>query len=134
MKDDVLYALYEELGYYEESQTSLKLEGQEGAMRIKQILSDLRASDVTEIAGEAVVRFEDYKECIIKEKDAVRELTGFTKSDVLKYYLADGSWIAIRPSGTEPKCKFYYCVKGTSLADAHEKTLAYQKAMAEMTK
>ena len=131
---DVLYALYEELGYYEESQTSLKLEGQEGAMRIKQILSDLRASDVTEIAGEAVVRFEDYKECIIKEKDAVRELTGFTKSDVLKYYLADGSWIAIRPSGTEPKCKFYYCVKGTSLADAHEKTLAYQKAMAEMTK
>ncbi len=131
---DVLYALYEELGYYEESQTSLKLEGQEGAMRIKQILSDLRASDVTEIAGEAVVRFEDYKECIIKEKDAVRELTGFTKSDVLKYYLADGSWIAIRPSGTEPKCKFYYCVKGTSLADAHEKTLAYQNAMAEMTK
>lgn len=131
---DVLYALYEELGYYEESQTSLKLEGQEGAMRIKQILSDLRASDVTEIAGEVVVRFEDYKECIIKEKDAVRELTGFTKSDVLKYYLADGSWIAIRPSGTEPKCKFYYCVKGTSLADAHEKTLAYQKAMAEMTK
>lgn len=131
---DVLYALYEELGYYEESQTSLKLEGQEGAMRIKQILSDLRASDVTEIAGEAVVRFEDYKECIIKEKDAVRELTGFTKSDVLKYYLADGSWIAIRPSGTEPKCKFYYCVKCTSLADAHEKTLAYQKAMAEMTK
>lgn len=131
---DVLYALYEELGYYEESQTSLKLEGQEGAMRIKQILSDLRASDVTEIAGESVVRFEDYKECIIKEKDAVRELTGFTKSDVLKYYLADGSWIAIRPSGTEPKCKFYYCVKGTSLADAHEKTLAYQKAMAEMTK
>ena len=131
---DVLYALYEELGYYEESQTSLKLEGQEGTMRIKQILSDLRASDVTEIAGEAVVRFEDYKECIIKEKDAVRELTGFTKSDVLKYYLADGSWIAIRPSGTEPKCKFYYCVKGTSLADAHEKTLAYQKAMAEMTK
>lgn len=131
---DVLYALYEELGYYEESQTSLKLEGQEGAMRIKQILSDLRASDVTEIAGEAVVRFEDYKECIIKEKDAVCELTGFTKSDVLKYYLADGSWIAIRPSGTEPKCKFYYCVKGTSLADAHEKTLAYQKAMAEMTK
>ncbi|MFR9118513.1 MAG: phospho-sugar mutase, partial [Merdibacter sp.] len=131
---DVLYALYEELGYYEESQTSLKLEGQEGAMRIKQILSDLRASDVTEIADEAVVRFEDYKECIIKEKDAVRELTGFTKSDVLKYYLADGSWIAIRPSGTEPKCKFYYCVKGTSLADAHEKTLAYQKAMAEMTK
>ena len=131
---DVLYGLYDELGYYEESQTSLTLAGQEGAMRIKQILSDLRNSDVTEINGMEVVRFEDYKECVIKENGTVSELSGFTKSDVLKYYLADGSWIAIRPSGTEPKCKFYFCIKGTSLQDAHEKTVAYQKAIAEMTK
>ena len=75
---------------------------------------------------------EDYKECIIKENGIASTLTGFTKSDVLKYYLEDGSWIAIRPSGTEPKCKFYYCVKGSSLENAHEKTLAYQKAMADM--
>lgn len=128
---DVLYALYDELGYYEESQTSLKLEGQEGALRIQAILSELRASEVKEIAKQAVVRFEDYKECIIKERGTIRTLSGFTKSDVLKYYLEDGSWIAIRPSGTEPKCKFYYCVKGASLGDAHEKTLAYQKAMSE---
>ena len=131
---DVLYGLYDELGYYEESQTSLTLAVQEGAMRIKQILSDLRNSDVTEINGMKVVRFEDYKECVIKENGTVSELSGFTKSDVLKYYLADGSWIAIRPSGTEPKCKFYFCIKGTSLQDAHEKTVAYQKAIAEMTK
>ena len=131
---DVLYGLYDELGYYEESQTSLTLAGQEGAMRIKQILSDLRNSDVTEINGMKVVRFEDYKECVIKENGTDSELSGFTKSDVLKYYLADGSWIAIRPSGTEPKCKFYFCIKGTSLQDAHEKTVAYQKAIAEMTK
>lgn len=130
----VLYGLYDELGYYEESQTSLTLAGQEGAMRIKQILSDLRNSDVTEINGMKVVRFEDYKECVIKENGTVSELSGFTKSDVLKYYLADGSWIAIRPSGTEPKCKFYFCIKGNSLQDAHEKTVAYQKAIAEMTK
>lgn len=129
---DVLYGLYGELGYYEESQTSLKLDGQEGAMRIKEILSNLRNSEVKEIAGENVIRFEDYKECIIKENGVASTLTGFTKSDVLKYYLEDGSWIAIRPSGTEPKCKFYYCVKGSSLENAHEKTLAYQKAMADM--
>ena len=61
----------------------------------------------------------------------VTELTGFTKSDVLKYYLEDGSWIAVRPSGTEPKCKFYYCIKGNSKEDAHEKTVAYQQAMKE---
>ena len=65
--------------------------------------------------------------------DLVSELKGFTKSDVLKYYLEDGSWIAIRPSGTEPKCKFYFCIKGDSLENAHEKTVSYQKAIAEMT-
>ena len=52
---------------------------------------------------------------------------------MLKYYLEDGSWIAIRPSGTEPKCKFYFCIKGDSLENAHEKTVSYQKAIAEMT-
>ena len=80
-----------------------------------------------------VVRFEDYNEAVIKENGETKPLEGFTKSDVLKYYLEDGSWIAVRPSGTEPKCKFYYCVKGTDHADAKEKTAVFQKAMAELT-
>ncbi len=130
---DVLDDLYAKHGTYEETQVALSLEGEAGANRIKQILSDLRKDGLTEIAGEPVVRFEDYKESIIKENDKTEELKGFVKSDVLKYYLADGSWIAVRPSGTEPKCKFYYCVKGTDKEDAHKKTLAYQKAMAEIT-
>ena len=129
---DVLYDLYAELGYYEESQTSLKLEGQAGAERIQEILATLRKSEVKEINATKVTRFEDYKECRILENGVESELCGFTKSDVLKYYLEDGSWIAIRPSGTEPKCKFYYCIKGTSLQDAHEKTLAYQDAMKKL--
>lgn len=129
---DVLHDLYAELGYYEESQTSLKLEGEAGAKRIQEILTNLRTSNVDEIDGVRVVRFEDYKECRIVENGKESELTGFTKSDVLKYYLEDGSWIAIRPSGTEPKCKFYYCICGTSLEDAHTKTVAYQKAMDKM--
>ena len=79
-----------------------------------------------------MVRSEDYKECVIKEGDTVTELTGFTKSDVLKYYLEDGSWIAVRPSGTEPKCKFYYCIKGASKEDAHNKTVHFQKAMDDL--
>lgn len=129
---DVLYDLYAELGYYEESQTSLKLEGQAGAQRIQEILATLRKTNVEAINKVKVTRFEDYKECKIIENGKEEELTGFTKSDVLKYYLEDGSWIAIRPSGTEPKCKFYYCVKGSSLQDAHDKTLAYQQAMKDM--
>ena len=113
---DVLYGLYEELGYYEESQTSLTLKGQEGAERIKAILTDLRNSDLSQINGTKVVKMEDYKEAVIKENGAVKALCGFTSSDVLKYYLEDGSWIAIRPSGTEPKCKFYYCIKGSAVS------------------
>ena len=131
---DVLYDLYAELGFYEESQTSLKLEGQAGAQRIQEILATLRKTSVETINDVKVIRFEDYKESKIIENGKEEELCGFTKSDVLKYYLEDGSWIAIRPSGTEPKCKFYYCIKGTSLDNAHEKTLAFQNAMAEMIK
>lgn len=131
---DVLYGLYEELGYYEESQKSLTLAGKEGAEKIQSILSGLRNTQLEAIADLAVIRFEDYKEAVVIENGKKAKLTGFTSSDVLKYYLEDGSWIAIRPSGTEPKCKFYYCVKGTSLEDAHKKTLQLQAAMDEMIK
>ncbi|WP_296242624.1 phospho-sugar mutase [uncultured Faecalicoccus sp.] len=130
---DVLDSLYERHGTYEESQVALTLSGEAGANRIKEILADLRKDAPAQINGVKVVRSEDYKECTIKEGDTVTELTGFTKSDVLKYYLEDGSWIAVRPSGTEPKCKFYYCIKGSSKEDAHEKTVAYQQAMKELT-
>ena len=131
---DVLYDLYAELGYYEESQKSLTLAGQEGAQRIQEILATLRKTQLQDLGGSAVVRFEDYKECRVVENGKEFELTGFTKSDVLKYYLADGSWIAIRPSGTEPKCKFYYCIKGSSLEDAHANTLSYQQAIDDLIK
>ena len=130
---DVLDGLYERHGTYEESQVALTLSGEAGANRIKEILANLRKDAPSQINGVKVVRSEDYKECTIKEGDTVTQLTGFTKSDVLKYYLEDGSWIAVRPSGTEPKCKFYYCIKGNSKEDAHEKTVAYQQAMKELT-
>ena len=130
---DVLDELYERNGTYEESQVALTLSGMEGAARIKEILSDLRNDAPAEIGGSKVVRIEDYKESVIKENGKTEELKGFVKSDVLKYYLEDGSWIAVRPSGTEPKCKFYYCIKGDSKPEAHDKTLKYQAAMKEIT-
>lgn len=130
---DVLNDLYAKHGTYEETQVAISLEGEAGANRIKEILADLRKDNPSEIAGTPVVKFEDYKEEVIKENGETKKLEGFVKSDVLKYYLADGSWIAVRPSGTEPKCKFYFCVKGTDKKNAEEKTAAYQKAMAELT-
>ena len=129
---DVLDSLYDRHGTYEESQVALSLAGEAGAKRIKEILATLRKDAPTQIGGTKVVRSEDYKECTIKEGNTVTELTGFTKSDVLKYYLEDGSWIAVRPSGTEPKCKFYYCIKGASKEDAHNKTVHFQKAMDDL--
>ena len=128
---DVLNGLYAELGTYQESQTSLSLAGQEGAMRIKQIMATLREHTPKEIAKTAVVAYEDYKTLKRVENGQETDLNGFTNSDVLKFYLKDGSWVAVRPSGTEPKCKFYYCVKGNSIQEAKEKTEAYQKAMSD---
>ncbi len=130
---DVLEDLYAKHGTYEESQVAVELEGEAGAKRIQKILTDLREDELKEIAGVPVVRFEDFDEAIIKENGETKPLEGFVKSDVLKYFLEDGSWIAVRPSGTEPKCKFYYCVRGTDHADAKEKTAIYQKAMSEIT-
>lgn len=129
---DVLNGLYAELGYYKESQTSLTLKGQEGALRIKEILDTLRKDKPAQIGGTAVVAIEDYQEATREENGVIAALEGFSRSNVLKYYLDDGSWIAIRPSGTEPKCKFYYCIKGVSAQDAEAKTEIMQKAIADL--
>lgn len=130
---DVLEELYQRHGTYEESQVALTLSGEEGAKRIQKILSDLRAEAPKEIAGVKVVKSEDFQTQKIYENGEEKPLEGFTKSNVLKYFLEDGSWVAVRPSGTEPKCKFYYCIKGTGKADAHKKTEMAQKAMSELT-
>ncbi len=129
---DVLDELYQRHGTYEESQVALTLSGEAGANRIKEILANLRKDAPTEIDGVKVIRSEDFQECKIVDNGVTSELTGFVKSNVLKYFLEDGSWIAVRPSGTEPKCKFYYCIKGSNKEDAHNKTLSFQKAMDEL--
>lgn len=126
---DVLDGLYEELGTYQESQTSITLAGKEGAERIKEIIATFRNDAPKEIGGLKVRTSEDYGTLKHYENGTETDLVGFTKSDVLKFYLEDGSWIAVRPSGTEPKCKFYYCVCGTSKENAKEKTDILQAAM-----
>lgn len=110
---DVLNDIYEEFGYYKDHLTSVTIPGEDGAARIKKILSDLRTSPKSEVSGIKVKEIHDFTaaEMIVK---------GFPKSNVLKYILEDGTWIAIRPSGTEPKCKFYYSIvaKDSSLIPA----------------
>ena len=128
---DVLESLYDTFGWYEESQVSLSLAGEEGARRIAQIMSSLRADKPDAVAGTAVVKWEDFQ-TLTAWNGITTSTLDFPSSDVLKLYLEDGSWIAARPSGTEPKCKFYYCVVGKTGADAKEKTLRYQQAMKQI--
>lgn len=94
---DALIDLYEKYGYYREYSVSIFLEGKEGALKIKEIMATMRNQSLGEINGSPIIRLDDFE----------KGVDGFPKSDVLKYYLEDGSWIALRPSGTEPKLKIY---------------------------
>ncbi|MEG0699340.1 MAG: phospho-sugar mutase [Erysipelotrichaceae bacterium] len=131
---DVLNQLYAKYGYYEESQTSIFFEGSEGASKMQTLLTNFRKDKLATINNTKVIKTEDYLLCTTTIEDESKELIGYAKSDVLKYYLEDGSWIAIRPSGTEPKCKFYYCIKGKTLEEAKNKTTGYAKAISDMIK
>ncbi|KGR80603.1 phospho-sugar mutase [Ureibacillus manganicus] len=103
----VLDALYAQYGQYTERLISLKFDGMEGQQKIGAIMSNLRASAPNEFAGLKVSRIEDYKTGIATLADGTEETIELPNSNVLKFILEDGSWICARPSGTEPKCKFY---------------------------
>lgn len=128
---DVLNDLYAKHGTFKETQIALSKAGVEGAQQIKDIMAGLRANAPAEIAGYKVVSVEDY-ETSIKTAEGQETVIDLPKSNVLKYYLEDGSWIAARPSGTEPKCKFYFSIKGNNQQDALDKTNVFHKAMMEM--
>jgi phosphoglucomutase len=117
---DALIKLYDEIGYFVEKQVSVNFKGSEGFAKIASIMTGLRNNDLTTIGGLKVVTIEDYDRSIIKQGTKVGKLD-LPKSDVLKYTLEDGGFIAIRPSGTETKCKFYYNFVGSSFEDAQQK-------------
>lgn len=129
---DVLDELYAKFGYYQESQVALKLAGEAGAKRINNIMDTLRNNNMDNINNIKVNKVDDFLNQVSIINGKKEKLEGFVSSNVLKYYLEDGSFIAIRPSGTEPKCKFYYCIKGNSKEDCIEKTKSYQDAMASI--
>jgi len=131
---DVLNDLYQELGYYNETQVAITLDGQSGSEKIKSIISNLRVNPPQTIAGYKTVATEDYGKLERNDGGIVTNLVGFTPSEVLKFFLEDGSWIAIRPSGTEPKIKFYFCVKDDTAEKAISKTLKLEDVMQAFVK
>lgn len=129
---DALLEIFEEYGYFKESLESLTLKGKDGAEQIAKILEDFRENPPKEVAGKTIVAVEDYKTSIRKEfSNGKLSPISLPKSNVLKYFLEDRSWFCVRPSGTEPKCKFYFSVVGQSLKDSEEKVNRLQTAVME---
>ena len=120
---DALNAIYSKYGYYLDAVDSFTFAGLEGEKRIRSIVEELRRDPPTEINGIKVATLEDFTSEEIMKK-------GFLKSNVLRFVFEDGSWVAVRPSGTEPKCKFYFCVCGENEEEA-DKKLADLRAVLE---
>ena len=131
---DGLQDIFEEFGYFEEKTISVTMSGIEGSGKIKALMAKCREQAPTEFAGIQVVQTEDFKELTRTFADGQTEQLQTPPSDVLKYHLEDGSWIAIRPSGTEPKIKFYLATKATSSSEASEKIAAFEAVVNELTK
>ncbi len=132
---DVLKELYLKHGFYKESLISLVKKGQSGAQEIKQMLKDLRSNPMEEINGSKVTRVEDYQTSISKDIATGKESTiDVPKSNVLIFYTEDGSKIAARPSGTEPKVKFYISVNTPlkSLSDYEKVSNSLDKRIAQI--
>ena len=129
---DAMIDLYEKYGYYREGLSTMTLKGIDGAAQIQQMMSDMRNNPKKTLGGFEVLAVRDYKEDTRKDlKTGEVTKTGLPASNVLYYELSDNAWCCVRPSGTEPKIKFYYGVKGTSLQDAEEKLEALKKDLVE---
>ena len=127
---DAMIDLYEKYGYYKDDIQSITLKGIEGLEKIGKIMENLRQTPPRKIGDYEVEAVRDYKkEVIINLKNGERTTTGLPNSNVLYYDLSDDAWVCVRPSGTEPKVKLYFGVKGTSLADADARSAALGKAV-----
>jgi phosphoglucomutase len=118
---DAMIAMYEKYGYYKDDIKSITLKGIQGLAKIQEILDTLRNNPPEKFGKYKVLSARDYKKDTIKDMVTGEvKTTGLPSSNVLYYDLEDGAWLCVRPSGTEPKVKFYYGVKGTSLEEANK--------------
>ena len=130
---DAMVAMYDKYGYYKDAVKSIGLKGIEGLAKIQNIMDTLRNNTPAKVGDYQVVSARDYQLDTVKDM-ATGEVkpTGLPASNVLYYDMNDGAWMCVRPSGTEPKIKFYYGVKGTSLEDADAKSKAFGEAVQAM--
>ncbi len=127
--------IYEKYGYYKEDQVSIVLEGSEGAEKIKEMMTNMRNKDVSEIGKYKVLTFKDIDRDYVKDMVTGEESkTGLPKSNVLYYALENNAWCCVRPSGTEPKIKLYFGVKGKCEKCATEELEELKNAMVKLVR
>lgn len=132
---DQMNNIYEKYGYYKEDQVSIVLEGAEGAEKIKEMMADMRNKNVEQIGKYKVLCFKDVDNDYVKDMITGEEgKTGLPKSNVLYYQLENNSWCCVRPSGTEPKIKLYFGVKGECEKCATEELEALKDAMVKLVR
>lgn len=130
---EALVSLYEKYGYYKEDVQAITLKGIEGLGKIQTVMKNLRTEMPTTLGDYTIEAVRDYKVSTRVEK-GVTETINLPQSDVMYYELNDNAWICVRPSGTEPKIKFYIGVKGESVEDANQKVMGIKEAVNELLK
>ena len=123
--------IYKKYGFYKEGQVSITLKGADGAEQIKAMMEKMRKNPPKKLGSYDVLEVRDYKEHTIVKADGTKGKTDLPTSNVLYYDLNDNSWCCVRPSGTEPKIKFYMGVKGKSMEEAEQKLEELTEAMKE---
>ncbi|WHY66787.1 phospho-sugar mutase [Neobacillus sp. SuZ13] len=123
-----LLTIFDKYGFYKESLQSITLKGKDGAEQIAGLMDTFRNERISEVAGIEVAIIEDYSTSV-RYANGKESKINLLQSNVLKYHLADGSWFCLRPSGTEPKAKFYFGVKGMSIEESQEKVSTLQNAV-----
>lgn len=132
---DQMIKIYEKYGYFKEDLLSLTLEGADGAKQIQEMMEKLRNNIPNKIGNYVVEKFRDYKiGKIIDMKTKEEKATGLPVSNVLYFDLENDSWVCVRPSGTEPKIKFYVGIKGTNMQDAEVKVKELKEAIQQIIK
>ncbi len=132
---DQMINIYKKYGFYKEGQVSITLEGSSGAEKMKQMMNKLRESIPSKIGKYKVLVYKDFANNIVKDmRTGNTTETGLPKSNVLYYELEKDNWCCVRPSGTEPKIKFYFGVKSTSIEASEKELEEIKNAMIEIVK
>ena len=129
---DAMQEMYKKYGYYKEKQMSITLKGIEGAQEIKKMMENMRKNPAKEISGLKVISFGDYQKQEIIDMDGNKQETGLPKSNVLYFDLEKNAWVCVRPSGTEPKIKFYIGVCENTNEEAERKLNELENTIKEM--